>query len=61
MRLEQVKRWSEDSNSKDGLGMSIQTDEGTLLVRPWLQDWWPAEPEEVKEERQDQYGEGVSE
>lgn len=67
LRLEQVKRWSDPSSSsniENGLGMSVQTEEGrTLFVRPFLPSWWPKEIEEegVREERGDQYGEGVSE
>ena len=42
LRLEQVQRWSE-TGREDGLEMSIKAADGetTLMVRPWIPNWWP--------------------
>lgn len=52
LRLDQVARWagSEQDAGPDALRMSVESEEGTLLLRPWTPDWWPPPPEEVTEE-----------
>lgn len=46
LRLEQVQRWSGGKNAReDGLEMSVTAADGetTLMVRPWIPQWWPKE------------------
>ena len=44
LRLEQVRRWTEEKGKEGGLEMSVLSADGqTLMVRPWIPEWWPRE------------------